>query len=169
MNGSAYHIEVPWPVINVHQNQTVVIHIFNCASSEQHGLAITRYFNGGVILQPDTILHLDLCCRSEGNVYNVLQHLLRHTSLHAEWGNYRELTQSLEGDHNLLAQSGLTLFQTSRELWFHVQGLDLPMRVFPIPCHIAHRANHKHSYSECNSKEANDYDNCWVCRDSICW
>ena len=53
MNGSAYHLGVPWPVINVHQNQTVVIHIFNCASSEPHGFAITHYFNSGVILQPD--------------------------------------------------------------------------------------------------------------------
>lgn len=52
MNGSAYHIGVPWPVINVQQNQTVVIHIFNCASSEPHGFAITHYFNSGVTLPP---------------------------------------------------------------------------------------------------------------------
>ena len=91
MNGSAYHLEVPWPVINVHQNQTVVIHIFNCASSEQHGLAITHYFNEGVILQPDQILHLDIRGRSEGNVCHVLQYILRNTSLHAEWKNHSEL------------------------------------------------------------------------------
>ena len=50
MNGSAYHIGVPWPVINVYRNQTVVIHVFNCASSEPHGFAVTHYFNSGVTL-----------------------------------------------------------------------------------------------------------------------
>ena len=39
-------------MINVSQNQTVVIHIFNCASSEPHGFAITHYFNSGVTLPP---------------------------------------------------------------------------------------------------------------------
>ena len=50
MNGSAYHLGTPWPVINVKQNQTVTIRIFNCASSEPHGFAIAHYFNSGVTL-----------------------------------------------------------------------------------------------------------------------
>jgi hypothetical protein len=50
INGSAYHIGVPWPIINVYQNQTVVIRVFNCASSEPHGFAITHYFDAGVTL-----------------------------------------------------------------------------------------------------------------------
>lgn len=51
MNGSAYHLSVPWPVMAVRQNQTVVIQVLNCASSEPHGFAISHYLNGGVTLR----------------------------------------------------------------------------------------------------------------------
>jgi FtsP/CotA-like multicopper oxidase with cupredoxin domain len=47
MNGSAYHLTTPWPVIQVQQGQTVVITVYNCAPSESHGFAITHYFNSG--------------------------------------------------------------------------------------------------------------------------
>jgi heme/copper-type cytochrome/quinol oxidase subunit 2 len=47
MNGSAYHLTAPWPVIRVQQDQTVVIVVYNCAPSESHGFAITHYFNSG--------------------------------------------------------------------------------------------------------------------------
>jgi len=50
MNGSAYHMDEAWPVMIVHEGQTVVIHIINCASSESHGFAITHYFDAGVAL-----------------------------------------------------------------------------------------------------------------------
>lgn len=50
MNGSAYHLSVPWPVMAVRQNQTVVIQVLNCASSEPHGFAISHYLNAGVTL-----------------------------------------------------------------------------------------------------------------------
>jgi nitrous oxide reductase len=48
MNGSALHMSTPWPVMTVHKGQEVVIHIYNCASSEAHGFAIDYYFNLGV-------------------------------------------------------------------------------------------------------------------------
>ncbi len=51
MNGSAFHVSSPWPIIQVHQGQTVVIHIYNCASSEAHGFAITHYLNAGATIQ----------------------------------------------------------------------------------------------------------------------
>ena len=45
MNGSAFHLSgnetIPWPEIQVYQGQTVVIHVFNCASSEPHGFAVS--------------------------------------------------------------------------------------------------------------------------------
>ncbi len=50
INGSAYHISIPWPVIIVHQGQKIVIHVINCASSEPHGFAIAHYFDSGVSL-----------------------------------------------------------------------------------------------------------------------
>ena len=52
MNGSAYHITAPWPVIQVHEGQNVVIRVYNCASSESHGFAITHYFNSGTAVRP---------------------------------------------------------------------------------------------------------------------
>jgi FtsP/CotA-like multicopper oxidase with cupredoxin domain len=52
MNGSAYHISAPWPVIQVHEGQNVVIRVYNCASSESHGFAITHYFNSGTAIRP---------------------------------------------------------------------------------------------------------------------
>jgi heme/copper-type cytochrome/quinol oxidase subunit 2 len=56
MNGSAFHLSgnqtIPWPEIQVNQGQTVVIRIFNCASSESHGFAITHYFASGATVQP---------------------------------------------------------------------------------------------------------------------
>jgi FtsP/CotA-like multicopper oxidase with cupredoxin domain len=52
MNGSAFHLTTPWPVIQVHQGQTVTIRVFNCASSESHGFAITHYFDSGTAVRP---------------------------------------------------------------------------------------------------------------------
>ncbi|MHB8565478.1 MAG: cupredoxin domain-containing protein [Nitrososphaerales archaeon] len=51
LNGSAYHISVPWPVIQVHEGQKVVINVINCASSEPHGFAVAHYFDSGFSLQ----------------------------------------------------------------------------------------------------------------------
>lgn len=50
MNGSAYHLNAPWPVIEVREGQTVVITVYNCAPSEAHGFAITHYFNSGAAI-----------------------------------------------------------------------------------------------------------------------
>ena len=52
MNGSAYHMSTQWPVLEVEQGQNVVIHVYNCASSESHGFSITHYFNSGVAVAP---------------------------------------------------------------------------------------------------------------------
>ncbi len=52
MNGSRYNLSSPWPVIQVYQGQKIVIHVYNCASSEAHGFAITNYFNAGVTVRP---------------------------------------------------------------------------------------------------------------------
>lgn len=67
MNGSAFHIGVSWPVIHVIQNQTVVIHIINCASSEPHGFAIVHYFDGGVTLPPEQSYTLTFVASQKGN------------------------------------------------------------------------------------------------------
>ena len=58
MNGSAYHLTAPWPVIQVQQGQTVVITVYNCAPSEAHGFAITHYFNSGAAVSAGKILHV---------------------------------------------------------------------------------------------------------------
>ena len=52
MNGSAFHLSNPWPVIQVHQGQKVIIDVINCASSEPHGFAITHYFDSGATVRP---------------------------------------------------------------------------------------------------------------------
>src|SRR5579864_5920235 len=58
MNGSAFHLSgnetIPWPEIQVYQGQKVVINVFNCASSEPHGFAISHYFNSGATVRPGT-------------------------------------------------------------------------------------------------------------------
>ena len=44
LNGSAnYPATQKWPVMQVTQNQTVSIHVINCASSEPHGFQISFY------------------------------------------------------------------------------------------------------------------------------
>lgn len=44
MNGSAnVPVTAHWPVLYVKQNQTVSIHVINCASSEAHGFQISHY------------------------------------------------------------------------------------------------------------------------------
>jgi heme/copper-type cytochrome/quinol oxidase subunit 2 len=56
MNGSAFHLSgnetIRWPQIQVYQGQTVVIQVFNCASSEPHGFAVTHYFDSGATVRP---------------------------------------------------------------------------------------------------------------------
>jgi heme/copper-type cytochrome/quinol oxidase subunit 2 len=51
MNGSAYHLSTPWPVMQVFKGQTVVIHVINCASSESHGFAVAHYFVAGTTVR----------------------------------------------------------------------------------------------------------------------
>jgi FtsP/CotA-like multicopper oxidase with cupredoxin domain len=53
MNGSYYKsATTQWPVINVHQGDTVVITVINNGTSEPHGFAIDHYFNSGVSTSP---------------------------------------------------------------------------------------------------------------------
>ena len=52
INGSAYHITTPWPVVIVHKGQTVVFDVYNCTSSEAHGFAISHYFPSGISVPP---------------------------------------------------------------------------------------------------------------------
>jgi FtsP/CotA-like multicopper oxidase with cupredoxin domain len=52
MNGSAYHVGEPWPVMEVQQGDTVVIHIVSEDSLEAHGFTIEHYFDPGVGLLP---------------------------------------------------------------------------------------------------------------------
>lgn len=52
MNGSAYHLGEAWPVLEVQQGDTVVIHIISENASEVHGFTITHYFDPGVGLLP---------------------------------------------------------------------------------------------------------------------
>ena len=66
MNGSAYHITDQWPVITVHQGQSVTIHVVNCASSEPHGFSITHYFDSGVSLSPGQSYTLTFTATQKG-------------------------------------------------------------------------------------------------------
>jgi heme/copper-type cytochrome/quinol oxidase subunit 2 len=52
MNGSAYHIGEPWPVMVVQLGDTVIIHIISENSQEAHGFTILHYFDPGVGLLP---------------------------------------------------------------------------------------------------------------------
>ena len=53
MNGSAIKgVNAIWPVIQVTQGDTVVIHVVNQNSSEPHGFAVDHYFSSGVSLAP---------------------------------------------------------------------------------------------------------------------
>jgi len=54
INGSANHLSEPWPLMIVHQNQTVSIQIYNCASSEPHGFAVAHYFTPDIRLTIQT-------------------------------------------------------------------------------------------------------------------
>ena len=67
MNGSAFHLSTPWPVIQVYQGQTVVIHIYNCASSESHGFAIAHYFNSGATIRPGQSYTLTFVANQAGS------------------------------------------------------------------------------------------------------
>jgi len=53
-NGSYYAgTTAQWPIMNVQVNQTVSIHVINCASSEAHGFQITSYDDKSIIaIQP---------------------------------------------------------------------------------------------------------------------
>jgi heme/copper-type cytochrome/quinol oxidase subunit 2 len=67
MNGSAYHaLTANWPVMVVHQGQKVVIHLINCASSEDHGFAITHYFGAGLALAPGNSYTLTFTAGEKG-------------------------------------------------------------------------------------------------------
>jgi FtsP/CotA-like multicopper oxidase with cupredoxin domain len=66
MNGSAFHVSTPWPVIQVYQGQKVVIQIFNCASSESHGFAISTYLNSGVTVRPGQSYTLTFVANQQG-------------------------------------------------------------------------------------------------------
>jgi FtsP/CotA-like multicopper oxidase with cupredoxin domain len=53
MNGSYYKSpSIQWPVIRVHQGDTVIITIINNGSYEPHGFAIDHYYGGGVSTAP---------------------------------------------------------------------------------------------------------------------
>jgi heme/copper-type cytochrome/quinol oxidase subunit 2 len=52
MNGSAYHLKTPWPIMIVHKGQTVVIDVYNCATSESHAFAIAHYYPAGAVVHP---------------------------------------------------------------------------------------------------------------------
>ena len=67
MNGSAFHVSTQWPVIQVYQGQKVIINIFNCASSESHGFAITTYFNSGVTVRPGQSYTLTFVANQKGS------------------------------------------------------------------------------------------------------
>ncbi len=66
MNGSAYHLDVPWPVIKVHQGQKVTITVMNCASSEPHGFAIAHYLDSGVALPTGSSYTLTFTANEKG-------------------------------------------------------------------------------------------------------
>lgn len=67
INGSAYHIQVPWPVINVHVGQKIVFHIINCASAEPHGFAIAHYFDSGAAIAPGHSYTLTITADQKGS------------------------------------------------------------------------------------------------------
>lgn len=67
MNGSAYHIQVQWPVINVHLGQKIVFHVINCASAEPHGFAIAHYFDSGVPIAPGQSYTLTITADQKGS------------------------------------------------------------------------------------------------------
>jgi len=53
MNGSYYKpLTTQWPVIRVHQGDTVIITVINNDSREVHGFAIVHYDNRGFSLAP---------------------------------------------------------------------------------------------------------------------
>ncbi len=50
-NGSAFTTP-PWPVLSVHQGETVTIRLENEDPVEAHGFAISHYLDGGVTVRP---------------------------------------------------------------------------------------------------------------------
>lgn len=54
INGSYFvPTSTQWPVLHVRVNQTVTIHVINCASSESHGFQIQHYDDHSIIsIQP---------------------------------------------------------------------------------------------------------------------
>lgn len=50
-NGSV-NMGTPWPVMTVHQGQTVTVHVKNEDPVEPHGFTVTHYFDSGVTLRP---------------------------------------------------------------------------------------------------------------------
>jgi heme/copper-type cytochrome/quinol oxidase subunit 2 len=67
MNGSAFHTSTQWPVIQVRQGQNVTIRVYNCASSESHGFAITHYFNYGATVAPGQSFTLKFTANQVGS------------------------------------------------------------------------------------------------------
>ena len=50
-NGSKFH-SGSWPMVNVTLGTNVIIHVVNNDTVENHGFAVTTYFNKGLILRP---------------------------------------------------------------------------------------------------------------------
>ena len=70
MNGSYnqfYKGVYTWPVIKVQCNDTVVIHVLNMNSSEDHGFAIIYYFNAGVSIAPGKSFTKSFVANKVGN------------------------------------------------------------------------------------------------------
>jgi len=67
-NGSYYAgTTEQWPIMHVLVNQTVSIHVINCASSEAHGFQVTSYDDKSVVaIQPGQSYDVTFLANKEG-------------------------------------------------------------------------------------------------------
>ena len=66
MNGSAYHLTQPWPLIEVNKGDTVIIHLISENSVEVHGFTIVHYFYPGVGLLPGASYTVKFVANEQG-------------------------------------------------------------------------------------------------------
>ena len=64
-NGSV-NMGTPWPLMTVHQGQTVTIHVKNEDPVEPHGFTVSHYLDSGVTLRPGETYTLTFLADQKG-------------------------------------------------------------------------------------------------------
>jgi FtsP/CotA-like multicopper oxidase with cupredoxin domain len=64
-NGSV-NMGTPWPVMTVHQGQSVTIHVKNEDPVEPHGFTVTHYLDSGATLRPGETYTLTFLADQKG-------------------------------------------------------------------------------------------------------